>query len=288
MKTIKHTKTVYYKESFIPKGCRKPRYQLVANEVTFKVKQVEKEDTEVAFIVHAFEHDPREIRLYNGKLYAQQQFVTESHENDGIRVRYIATPYKEDAVFLLCPRWDYSCSDTSMYNTPEDVEELQSRLDDTLIIGNEVYVRCYQPFYSWHSFGVNHSWCFAVEIPTTSYENYELRGIAPDDMDALREKYEEMNHTSVRYDSFEDSIKHEYIEVLMPECCKRKFRPAIYEGNKWYDGLQEQLRNDVLKFMERKKKEYAKEFRYLSNSDFASQFKDAATSASSIMAERIA
>lgn len=264
MKKITNIQIVNRQESFIPKGCRKPRTCIVEEEVTLSINQIEESEAPVAFILHEFNHTPVEIRTFKGKFYQYNcEYSTEWLRFD--------KPYSS---------YDYLSAESE-----EHQREFFARC---IVIGTKVYQQCAQPFYSWHSFGVNHSWCFSVMAPGKDYQDYELRGISPDDMDALREKYEEMNHTSVRFDSFEDSIKYEYIEVLMPECCKRKFRPAIYEGNKWYDGLQKQLRNDVLKFMERKKKEYAKEFRYLSNSDFASQFKDAATSASSIMAERIA
>lgn len=271
MKKITAKQTIKREEEYLPKGCRKLRTRLVDEVVELSIGYIDECEAPVAFVVHEFKIS-REVRLYKGKFYAQEV----QHTMDGERLKCFA-----DLRLTFDTRYD-GCLD-------HDREKKQRQeWAKMLVIGNYIYRQCAQPYYSWHMFGIGDSWCFSAVIPRDEYQDYELKGISPDDREALMEKYEDINsHCVHKYESLEDALDYNSIEVVMPECCKRKFQPGIYEGGKWYDGLSVQLRKDIQRFMAKKMKEYAKHFRYLSHEDFAYRFKDAAEAAVEIERKKI-
>lgn len=275
MKKITKKQTVNRLEEYIPKGCRKPRTRIVQEVVSLSINKIDPSEAPVAFACHGRNLGGKAqlVRLYKGKYYVQEI----DYQGDGV---WTPTKYQEG---YLSFSWMRQCYDLDEeYLSEKDERKQRESFANKLIIGDYVYRRCGQPYYGWSTFGVGVSWCFSVCIPEHDYKDYEFRGISPDDTPMLQRKYDELMRDSARecsYKSLDDALQYDYIEVLMPECCKRKFQSPIYEGDKWYKNngeMQKELAKDLAKCAERLRRKYAAHFEYLSNSDFAWHFDSAA------------
>lgn len=275
MKKITKKQTVNRLQEYIPKGCRKARTRIVQEVVSLSIKQVDESEAPVAFICHddGIHEKTQPVRIYRGKFYA----LDLDYLSDG---KWKPVTYTDN---YLCFSWmDHDCDSGEDYLSSDNESKQRETLANKMIIGDKVYYRCGQPYYGFETFGVGVSWCFDVIIPSSDYMDYEFSGISPDDKVMLQRKYDELMGGFSRecgYKSLDDALRHNYIEVLMPDCCKRKFQSPIYDGDKWYKNdyeLQKQLTQDLMKTAERLKKKYAAHFEYLSNFDFSCQFDFAA------------
>lgn len=280
MKKITKKQTVNRLEMYVPKGCKKARTRIVQEEVSLSIKQVEESEAPVAFICHDGYNKPAvPVRLYKGKFYALElsYFGEGKWESKKFRNNY------------LC----FSPDGESAYLSDDDERVKRKAIARRLVIGDEVYYRCGQPYYDWTTFGCGHSFCFSVVIPEQDYKDYENRGISPANKTMLQRKYDQLMQYSSRecyYKSLDDALRYDYIEVLMLECCKRKFQSPIYEGDKWIENdgeLQKELIKDLMKCAERLKKKYAGRFEYLSNYDFIHHFHSAADSVKSEFCKKV-
>jgi len=285
MKKITRKQTVNRLEEYVPKGCRKARTRIVQEEVSLSIYQVEESEAPVVFICHnGYDKPAVQVRLYKGKFYALEL----DYKGEG---RWYPSVFSNKS---LCFSYYSRDDDTNMeYLSDKDEDKQRENIARRLVIGDKVYYRCGQPYYGWNTFGCGVSWCFSVVIPEQDYKDYENRGISPGDKVMLQRKYDEFMKTSARecsFKSLDDALRYNYIEVLLPECCKRKFQSPLYEGDKWLENggeLQDELTRDLMKCAERLKKKYASRFEYLSNYDFACQFHRAADCVKSGMMKKV-
>lgn len=70
---MKTTVKIEYTDMVVPPRCRKPRPHDCEAEITVDIRAVAASDAPVAFIVTEYDHEPRKVRLYKGKLYRQVQ-----------------------------------------------------------------------------------------------------------------------------------------------------------------------------------------------------------------------
>lgn len=221
MKTYKVNKVIDYYFSYIPKRCRKPRYEKKYEEVKIAVRMITADEAPVAFRLSDYHHTSEkqtEIRCYKRKLYKhiyRCDFISLHGEERYEEIR------EEDYSYLLTSHIWFT------YSHEERTREyMLKRIKDNaknyLIIDGQMWERCGEPRYVVNTFGLGHNHggtgLFVEEHynPNIPNKNYFS---ALDGQKAV----DYANMVAARRGDTNDVGRFEkMIEVFMPECVKIK------------------------------------------------------------------
>lgn len=208
---------IEFHESEIPPRCSLPRPVSHKETVKVKIKEANKEEAPMAFLVHSLKERPIEVRLYKNQLYKEA------------RITFYNGKESEEYSFDEIP-WETAFCRYTRYGEyitkAEYVAYLKLRSREYLIVDGVVFRRCYEPFYRITTFG--YRGCGTAIFPEFSDKSRkEVYGYSALDKD--RAIADAIKIASERGDEKDiDSIKtmaQGPIDVLIPSACKRKFRP---------------------------------------------------------------
>lgn len=158
MKELKIKFNVEYYLPYIPKRCRKVRYEEVSEDITFKVKSITSEEAPIVFVLSDFHYAEVEktpiIRCYNKKLYKQYKIqgrFLDGHSDDD-NGRY-PLPF-EGLRRCVHPYMTYNEEERNKEYAVNMYKEALSRY---ILIDNEVWERCGEPRYEIVTFGLGHN-----------------------------------------------------------------------------------------------------------------------------------
>lgn len=158
---MKTTVKVKYTDMIIPPRCRKPRPQDSEAEISVNIREVAASDAPVAFIVTEYDHEPRKVRLFKGKLYRQvqdrQQQYKETNRYDESR------PFRENKTAgQIDWQWQLTTG-YGVWNRQDrywDYGPLKKHKDyarnkaaNYIIVDGDAYERTGEPYYSVTCFG---------------------------------------------------------------------------------------------------------------------------------------
>lgn len=231
MEYVKISISFYYYESYIPKRCRKPRFNEKTKEVKLKVRSVTSQEAPVAFRLSDYHHvseNTTEIRFFKGKLWEQVNNRRMFCGGDLNQVGF------EDLPRLLYPGLTYDEKERSRdYCISRYKEEIRR----FLVIDGKIWRRVGEPRYVVNTFGLGHNHGGTGLFVETFYnENIAKRNyFSALDVDKA---VAYANEVARRRGDTNDVGKFEkMIEVLMPECVKVKPRKQHGDGDPFINKL---------------------------------------------------
>lgn len=237
MKELKIKFNVEYYLPYIPKRCRKVRYEKVSEDIEFKIKSVSSVEAPIAFVLSDFSHVEEEspfIRCYKQKLYKQymiQGRFLKGHSDE----EYKRYPQGfEELKRIIHPWLTYDCEKRTKEYA---VKEYKEDLNRYIIIDGYIWERCGEPRYCICTFGLGHNHGGTGLFVETSY-NPNIRNdwyFSALDGDKAVAKMNEI--ASRRGDTLSVGQYHKMIEVYMPEMVKCKPLKEHGEGNKFINQL---------------------------------------------------
>ena len=210
---------IEFHESEIPPRCRKPRMIGHKDTVNVKINEASEADAPAAFIFHSYNKTPLKVLLYKGCLYKEARISfyngkeLEEYSFDDIPWHSVLSKYT--------PPGEYTTK-------AEYKPYLKVKIRDYLIVNRTLYVRCYEPYYEITTFG-----CYGdgtAIFPQFSCKSRKVvygyssldRGTAISD--AIKIANGRGDSKCVERIK---NLSQGHIEVLLPEVCKRKFKPQI-------------------------------------------------------------
>lgn len=223
---MKLTIKVHHTEMVTPPRCRKPRPQEGESEITVNIREVSAEFAPVAFVVSEYDHEPRKVRSYRGKLYSQVQ-DNQPQDREANR-RDKNCPHWLNQAATQC-NWERLI--TPGYNwcwtLQKHKENAVKRAANCIIVDGEAYERSGEPYYRVVCFGMgNNHGGTGFFVDWADYrDRKKIWGMTAADKYAAIEKGVEIALKRGDTESV-DYIRRSgngSIEVLMPECIKRKY-----------------------------------------------------------------
>lgn len=210
---------IEFHESEIPPRCRKPRMIGHKDTVNVKINEASEADAPAAFIFHSYNKKPLKVLLYKDCLYKEARISfyngkeLEEYSFDDIPWHSVLSKYT--------PPGEYTTK-------AEYIAYLKVKSRDYLIVNRTLYVRCYEPYYEITTFG-----CYGdgtAIFPQFSCKSRKVvygyssldRGTAISD--AIKIANGRGDSKCVERIK---NLSQGHIEVLLPEVCKRKFKPQI-------------------------------------------------------------
>lgn len=210
---------IEFHESEIPPRCRLPRPVSHKENVKVKIKEANKEEAPVAFIVHSLKDRPMEIRLYKNQLYKEAR-ISFYNGKESEEYSFDAIPW--ESVFRKYMGYGEYISKA------EYIAYLKLTSREYLIIDGVVFRRCYEPYYRITTFGF-HGCGTAIFPEFSDKSRKEVPGYSA--LDKERAIADAVKIACGRGDeSSINSIKEMAqgpIDVIIPSACKRKFRPQL-------------------------------------------------------------
>lgn len=183
--------------------------------VNVKINEASEADAPAAFIFHSYNKTPLKVLLYKGCLYKEARISfyngkeLEEYSFDDIPWHSVLSKYT--------PPGEYTTK-------AEYIAYLKVKSRDYLIVNRTLYVRCYEPYYEITTFG-----CYGdgtAIFPQFSCKSrkvvygYSCTAIS----DAIKIANGRGDSKCVERIK---NLSQGHIEVLLPEVCKRKFKPQI-------------------------------------------------------------
>lgn len=229
---------VEYKEAYLPPRCRKLRYKNESKEVTLNIREITKDDAQIAFIVHDKGHckkyndyhpvpeDDIIYYFYKGKLYTLVNWSDKHCGKTGL------LPV-EELHWYIKGRYDY-------WNGYFEANKkyFQENAREYLIIDGKVYQRAGEPRYVVNTFGLGHNHggtgMFVEEFynPNISNDNY-FSALDGELAVAYANKVAAGRGDTNDVGRFKTSI-----ETLMPEVVKVKPKKQHGKGDKFINDLE--------------------------------------------------
>lgn len=207
-----------FSELEIPAGCRKPRHVEYKDTITVKIREATPENAPVAFIVHQFNQKPIKVRSYKGQLY-REAWISYYDGKKSQVYPFEDTPWQQ----VL---WPYRNPFDRPMTKAECVAYIKKEANTYLIVDNEVYRLCYEPYYRITTFG--YSGCgtdIFTEFSSKSrkivdgYSALDKSKAIKDAITIASERGDKHSILSIT------ELSQGWIDVLLPVCCTRKFNP---------------------------------------------------------------
>lgn len=222
---MKLTIKVHHTEMVTPPRCRKARPQEGESEITANIREVPADCAPVAFVVSEYDHEPRTVRHYNGKLWRQIQ--DRQPQDEGTCERDKTRPFWFNQTAAQC-NWQWLI--TPGYNwgwtLQQHKENAAERAANYIIVDGEAYERTGEPYYSVTCFGLgNNHGGTGFFVGWADYRDRKtIWGMTAAGKDAAIEKGVEIALKRGDTGSVERIRQTCYdIRVLMPETIKRKY-----------------------------------------------------------------
>lgn len=210
---------IEFHESEVPPRCRKPRMIGHKDKVKVKIAESTPEEAPVAFLVHSLKERPIEVRLHRGQLYKEA------------RISFYNGESSEEYAFEAIPWQSVFEKYTGFgeYTTKQEyIAYLKLRSREYLVVDKKVFRKCYEPYYRVITFGLyGGGTAIFPEFSDKSrkvvvgYSALDRDRAISDATHKAKERGDEESIPSIR------KMAQGPIEVLIPEACKRKFRPQI-------------------------------------------------------------
>ncbi len=210
---------IEFHENEIPPRCRKPRHVKHQDTVSVKIREATSEAAPIAFVVHSLRGRPMNVRLYKGQLYKEA------------RISFYNGKESEEYPFENIPWRTVFCKYTpsNAYATrAEYIAYLKVESREYLIVDRALYVRCYEPYYKITTFGLFGDG--TAIFPEFSLKSRKIvfgysaldRDQAIEDAVAIaKERGDDESIDGIK------NLAQGLIDVLIPEACKREFKPQI-------------------------------------------------------------
>lgn len=222
--------TVRHTEMVTPPRCRKARPQEGKTEISVNIRETTADRAPVAFIVTEYDQEPREVRLYNGKLYKQvqdrQKQYYDTNERDESRPFWLNQTAEQ-------ANWEWLINRYEWHKTlAENTAKIKERAEKFIIVDGMAYQRTGEPYYYGITFGLgmNHGgtgFC----IGWADYRDRKaVWGMSANDKQAAIN--EVVRIALDRGDTnYVNHIKNplEHIEVLMSSAIKRRYTNQRYK-----------------------------------------------------------
>lgn len=153
---MKFDVSILYPEGYLPTPrCRKLRYRDKKEIVSAEIKEIRKEDMELAFRVETSESDTN-VYAYNSCLWkeAGTRDVWGGEESGKTPLEIMRDCY------LKCSTYFYKCKDyyTGEKETREDIlKRLEENVSSKLIVDGKLYIQTSEPMYCIYTFGLGHN-----------------------------------------------------------------------------------------------------------------------------------
>lgn len=229
---------VRYYLPYIPKRCRKTRYEEVSADIAFKIKSVTSKEAPIAFRLsdyHNTEEGTTEMRSYGKKLYKQymlQGKYIEGHDEDEYKRYPMPFEYLQR---IIHPYLTHSHEER---NKEYVVKKYKDELDFYIIIDGNIWQSCNEPRYCIITFGLGHNHggtglfvkdCYNPNIPNEWY-------FSALDGDKAVAKANEIAQR--RGDTNSVGTFEKMIEVLMPQKVKIKPLKEHGKGNDFHKQVE--------------------------------------------------
>lgn len=227
--------TIRYTRLSIPHRCRKPRPEECEVEISAFIRDVAAKYAPVAFVVKEYDCEPRQVRLYRGRLYRQVQDRVENYQhkkptqplwvnqradkaNWEWRLNTRHAKYNSNGKY-----WDYG-------SLEDNLGQIYKNTCNYIIIDGDAYERTGEPYYFATCFGMgrNHGgtgffigWADYRDRksvwgwPASDKSLAIAKGVAIALNRGDTESVQLITNTS--YD----------IQVLMPQCVRRRYAKEI-------------------------------------------------------------
>lgn len=179
---MKMTYNVRSLETTIPPRCRKERFVEKENKLTINIKEVTPEDVKEIFIVKSYDYEPRKIIRYKGMNYIQLQDRRTNYREE---IRSDNPLWVNQTVGSMKSTWlEWLLGIRFEYNTPfkSQAKKIRERASKILIVGNDLYRRCTEPYYTFITFGLgrNHGGTF-LNLNFTDSKQKKVEGFPATD-----------------------------------------------------------------------------------------------------------
>lgn len=213
-----------------PSRCRKARPQEGKTEVPVNIRETSADRAPIAFVVTEFDREPRNVRLYNGKLYAQvqdrqtQYYVTNERDEYG-PLWLNQTAEQAD--------WKWLINRGDWYKTlAENTATIKECAEKFIIVDGMAYERSGEPYYYGVCFGlgVNHGGTGFL-IGWADYRDRKaVWGMSANDKQFAINRVVQIALERGDTDSVDNIKKTSFhIEVLMPSAIKRRYTNQQYK-----------------------------------------------------------
>ena len=243
MNTIPIKLNVEYFLPYIPKRCRKTRYERVSEDIVFKVKSVTSKEAPIAFILSDYSHVENgndEMRCFKNKLYKQYKvrgrFINGHNDDDNDMYPQTVEILRN----IIHPSYTWECEKR---DKKAIIKEYRDDVNKYLIIDGYVWVRCGEPRYCICTFGLGHNHGGTGLFVETNY-NPNL----PKDwyFSALdwQKAIDKANDIAQRRGDTEDvGTFKKMIEILMPEMVKVNPLKEHGEGDEFHRTIEAIIEN---------------------------------------------
>lgn len=141
------THRMRYVEMVVPPRCRKPRPEEWMEEVRINIPEIPGIAAQVAFLVWETQREERKVILYRGKLYRQFQDMARDIDASNLQFRNRKAEDVDWSQFFRCYIRERGSRE-------EYLAYISRRAKPLLIVDGWLYERCYEPYYSYMTFGL--------------------------------------------------------------------------------------------------------------------------------------
>lgn len=211
---------IKYTEMQVPPRCRKSRPVEYDEYISVCVKEVSAAKVQKAFLVSEYGHEERIVILHKGKLYRQYQRRA-IKDDDGSAL------WRNSDASAVNWQWEFTSYSYESRSRCEYLKYITRLASKFLIVGGDVYERCYEPYYSVTTFGLgrNHGGT-GFFVSWADKETRKIYGYSAIDHKAAIEGAVKCALRRGDTDS-EGYIRRSgngSIKVLLPECIKREYK----------------------------------------------------------------